>query len=400
MWWLVATPLILKGFLMTSEKLVVLHIITGLNDGGAEAVMYNLIRTANDFEHKVISLMGPGKYGPKLEAEGFDVSYLELYPSLPSLLKLIKLIGMVRRATPDVVQCWMYHADLLGGYAAWRAGVRAIVWGLHHTTLDAQGTKWSTRQLVKLNTLVSPWLPRRIISCSNKGDVVHREIGYPAHKMVVVHNGYNTNAFTPDAQSRAAIRERIGIADDQLLLGCVARYNPQKDHRNLLLGFAEVVQARPDAHLLLIGPGLTENNTEVSILIADKGLTDQITMLGPQSDIPALMNGIDIHVLGSAFGEAFPNVLSEAMSCSTPCVATDVGDSATIVGETGRIVPRRDPAALAKAIIDLASQLPDHKLATACRDRILGNFTLAHMVQGYSRVWRDSIAEAKAGVPR
>lgn len=379
---------------MTSEKPVVLHIITGLNDGGAEAVLYNLIRTAHDFEHKVISLMGPGKYGPKMEAEGFDVSYLGLRPSLPSPLKLMKLTGMVRRAAPDVVQCWMYHADLLGGYAAWRVGVRAIVWGLHHTTLDGHGTKWTTRQLVKVNTSVSPWLPTRIITCSKKGDVVHREIGYPADKMVVVHNGYNTDAFTPDAQARAAIRAEFDFTDDQLILGCVARYNPQKDHRNLVLAFAEVAKARRDAHLLLIGPGLTKDNSEVSTLIADKSLTDRIILVGPRSDIPAVMNGLDIHVLGSAFGEAFPNVLSEAMSTGTPCVATDVGDSAIIVGETGRIVPPRNPDALARAIVDLASHLyADPNLATDCRDRILSNFTLAHMVQGYARVWRDSMAE-------
>lgn len=370
-----------------------MHIITGLNDGGAEAVLYNLIQAEKDFKHKVISLMGPGKYGPKMQAEGIEVSYLGLRPSLPSPLKLLRLTGIVRRAAPDVVQCWMYHADLLGGYAAWRAGMRAIVWGLHHTTLDKQGTKWTTRQLVRLNTRVSPWLPRRIITCSSKGDVVHREIGYPADKMVVVHNGYDTAAFRPDASARAAIRAEFGIGDDELLLGCVARYNPQKDHRNLIQGFAGVAQARPDARLLLVGPGLTVDNAEVMALIAEMGLGNRITLVGPRTDIPAVMNGLDLHVLSSAFGEAFPNVLSEAMSCGTPCVATDVGDSATIVGKTGRIVPPRDSQALATAILELASGLSDPGTQLACRDRILGNFTLEHMVEGYTKVWRESMSE-------
>jgi glycosyltransferase involved in cell wall biosynthesis len=376
-----------------TTKPVAMHIITGLNDGGAEAVLYNLIRAERHFEHKVISLMGPGKYGPKMQAEGVDVSYLGLRPSLPSPLKLLHLTSIVRRAEPDVVQCWMYHADLLGGYAAWRAGVRAIVWGLHHTTLDNQGTKWTTRQLVRLNSRVSPWMPRRIITCSNKGDVVHRKIGYPAEKMVVVHNGYNTAAFQPDAAARAAIRAEFGVRDDQFLLGCVARFNPQKDHRNLIKGFAGVAQARPDAHLLLVGPGLTVDNAEVTALIAEMGLTNRITLVGPRTDIPAVMNGLDLHVLSSAFGEAFPNVLSEAMSCGTPCVATDVGDSATIVGETGRIVPPRDSQALTAAILELASGLSDPAMQVACRDRILGNFTLEHMVAGYTKVWCESISE-------
>jgi len=381
---------------MSSEKPVALHIITCLNDGGAEAVLYNLIRTADEFEHRVISLMGPGKYGPILEADGFEVSCLGLRPALPSPLKLIKLISKVRRARPDVVQCWMYHADLLGGYAAWRARVGAIVWGLHHTTLDVEGTKWATRQIVRLNARFSHWLPRRIITCSKKGDEVHRGVGYSKEKMVTVHNGYDTSAFKPNIAARDTFRAEYGISDGQLLLGCVARFNPQKDHRNLILGFNDVVQARPDAHLLLIGRGMTNDNSEVTTLIRELGLTNHVTLAGPRQDIPAVMNGIDLHVLGSAFGEAFPNVLSEAMCCGTPCVATDVGDSATIVGDTGRIVPPRDPKALARAILELTPHLSDRAIHAACRDRILVNFTLEHMVAGYIRVWRESIAEVKA----
>ena len=382
---------------MTSERLkrkpIVLHIITGLGGGGAEAVLYNLIRSAINFEHKIISLSGPGKYGPMMEAEGFEVFCLGLRSSLHSAMKLLKLPNLVRQAQPDVVQCWMYHADLLGGYAAWHANVRAIVWGLHHTTLDVQSTKWTTKQLVLFNARISSWLPHRIITCSKKGDVYHRGIGFPAEKMVVVHNGYNTATFIPDDTARTRFRSEFNISDDQLLLGCVARFNPQKDHCNILQAFAEVIKVRSNAHLLLIGPGLTAENTEITAQISKKGLSDHVTLVGPRLDIPMVMNGLDLHVLGSAYGEAFPNVLSEAMSCGTPCVATNVGDSATILGKTGCVVPARDSHALAAAILDLSHQLSHPALQTTCRAHILQNFTLEHMVAGYTQVWRESIAE-------
>lgn len=377
---------------MTSDsKPTVLHIITGLNDGGAEAVLFNLIRSSTVFQHKVISLMGPGKYGPLMEESGFNVLYLGLSPTMPSPLKIIQLSRMVRAFQPDVVQTWMYHADLLGGLAAWSAGCRAIVWGLHHTTLDKEGTKWVTRKLVRLNSFISSWVPSHIITCSKKGGEVHREIGYPAEKMVTVHNGYNTDAFRPDAESRASIRSEFGATDDQLLLGCVARYNPQKDHQNTIRAFAQVLRILPDSHLLLVGPGLTFENTELTNLLETTKTKNNVTLVGPRKDIPALMNGLDLHVLGSAFGEAFPNVLSEAMSCGTPCVATDVGDSATIIGETGRICPPRDCNALAEAILDIAPLCRDPKVSESCRARILENFTLDHMVSGYQQVWRDSM---------
>lgn len=372
-----------------TQRPIVVHIITSLEDGGAEAVLYRLIRTATEFEHQVISLQGPGKYGPIMEKEGFKVYYLSLRSSLPSPFKLMRLVEMVRFARPDVVQTWMYHADLLGGYAAWHAGVRNIVWGLHHTTLDAQHTKWSTRQLLHINRRVSTWLPRSIITCSEKGGAIHRKIGFPEEKMVVVHNGYDTSTFQPDEQARNAIRAEIGIAKDKLLLGCVARYDPQKDHHNLILGYRQVVEKRQDTHLLLIGSRLTEKNTKINGLIADLGLSEQVTLLGSRTDIPALMNGIDIHVLASAFGEAFPNVLSEAMACGTPCVATDVGDSAKIVGQTGAIVPPQNPEALAEAILGVALRLRDSSIAEACRARIVENFSVEQMAANYGDVWRN-----------
>lgn len=375
---------------MTSEyRETVLHVITGLNDGGAEAVLFNLVLNDQQHIHKVISLMGPGKYGALLEAAGTDVFYVGLSPSLPSPLKLLRLFRLVRAANADVVQTWMYHADLLGGLAARYAGVRRIVWGLHHTTLDSSGTKWSTRQLVRVNAWLSERLPSKIISCSKNGAEVHQSIGYPSSKLVVVHNGYDTSAFMPNREQRAAIRAEFGVEEDQLLLGCVARYNPQKDHRNLIMAFQRVRAHRPDATLLLVGPGMTEDNTEISNLLEGTDMACGVKLVGPRQDISAVMNGLDIHILSSAFGEAFPNVLSEAMSCGTPCVATDVGDSSTIIGDTGCICPARDPDALANAILELANCLQDPSLADLCRERIIENFTLEHMIDGYTRVWQN-----------
>lgn len=380
---------------MISDKTrpVALHIITDLDDGGAEAMLFNLVRGAAGFEHKVISLMGPGKFGPKLTALGVEVSCVDMSRKAPSPLKLLRLRRLVAAANADIVQTWMYHADLLGGLAARSLGLRTVIWGLHHTTVDKEGTRWATRQIVKLNARLSSRLPARIITCSKKGDEVHKAIGYDPDKMIVVHNGYDTSNFKPDSEQRAKIRAEFGIGEDQPLLGCVARYNPQKDHRNLLLGFARVLKSRPDAHLLLIGPGLTPDNAEITAILAAQKIQPNVTLVGARPDIPAVMNGLDLHVLGSAFGEAFPNVLSEAMACGTPCVATDVGDSRTIIGDTGLICPPRDPDALASAVLRMLPDMNAAEIQEKCRSRIVNNFTRDHMVAGYTAVWRKCIGE-------
>lgn len=369
----------------------VLHVITGLNDGGAEAVLHRLVSGDCADTHRVISLMGPGKYGPLLEAAGVEVDYLGMSRGTITLLAFLRLWRLVSRVRPDVVQTWMYHADLLGGLAAWLAGRRQIIWGLHHTTLDPSSTSRAVRLIVALNARLARFVPRRIISCSEKGIAVHEGAGYPAQKLVVVHNGFDVNVFKPDPVARNRIRADFGVPKGALLLGCVARFDPQKDHGNLLAAFEILSEVRPDARLLLVGTGVNSRNAQLGQLIAQTAHSDRITLAGQRSDVPAIMNGIDIHVLPSAFGEAFPNVLNEAMASGTPCVATDVGDSALILGPTGESCPPSDPKALARAILRMAKRLesqPD--LARACRERIVDSFSLESMVAGYRNIWSEA----------
>lgn len=376
---------------MTSEPPPkVLHIITGLNDGGAEAVLYRLVTRDRDHTHAVISLSGAGKYRPLLQEAGVAVDTLDLSPSRPSPAKLARLVQLVKHHDPDIVQTWMYHGDLLGGVAARLAGKRRIVWGLHNTTLDRHGTKWTTRQILRLNASLSRHIPARIASCSEKGVRVHADAGYAADKLVVVHNGYDIDAFCPDPEARSRIRSAFGIAEDEILLGCVARFDRQKDHANLLAAFRRVLKSTPSARLLLVGTGMTPDNAALAELVTENNVGDRTVLCGQRPDIPAIMNGIDIHVLASAFGEAFPNVVCEAMSCGTICVATDVGDTGVIVGDAGHICPPSDPGLLAAAISAAIRDLKKDGIAKDSRNRIERLFSIDRMVRTYAAIWAET----------
>ncbi|OCC22907.1 hypothetical protein MB02_14150 [Croceicoccus estronivorus] len=376
---------------MTSDQRPhILHIITGLGDGGAEAVLYRLATYDDLHSHSVISLSGMGKYGPLLHEAGIAVEAMGLSPSLPSAARLMRMVQSVRRQAPDVVQTWMYHGDLLGGVAARLAGVRRVVWGLHNTTLDRQGTKWATRAIVRLNAQLSRRLPARIASCSEKGIQVHRDAGYAPGKLTVVHNGYDIGAFRPDANARQHIRAEWGITDDEILLGCVARFDPQKDHGNLLAAFRRVLDRQPAARLALIGTGMTHDNSALAGLIERNGVGQSVILCGRRSDIPAVMNGLDVHVLASAFGEAFPNVVCEAMACGTICAATDVGDTGLIIDSTGHICPPSDPDALASAILSAIERAGTAEASAACRARIESMFSLDRMAAGYAALWAST----------
>ena len=366
----------------------VTHIITTLNDGGAEGVLYRLCIHDTSNQHTVISLLGEGKYGPLLRKAGVAVYCLNLPSVLGALTGLWRLWRLLYKNKPDVVQTWLYHADLLGGLLARLAGVHSVVWGIRSSTLERKGTIL----IAKLLAHLSHWVPARIAVCAQRAVAVHGTLGYCTDKMVVIPNGYDLSCFVPDQSVGQGLRAEWGIAEGVPLLGMVGRFDPQKDHANLLGAIALLKARGVDMRCVLVGTGLSYDNTGLMKQIEASDLEGIVYLLGQRSDIPAVMNALDIHVLSSSFGEAFPNVLAEAMACGTLCVTTDVGDAALIVGDTGWVVPPSDALALANTIEDALnvrqkSGWTDRK--RHARDRIEQNFSLARMCKAYDQLWSE-----------
>jgi len=367
----------------------ILHIITGLGDGGAEAVLYRLCKQDQTARHKVISLTGAGKYGPLLEASGTSVLCLDMPRGRVTVSGFLRLWRDIRADRPDVVQTWMYHSDLLGGAAARLAGLSNICWGIHHTTLDPAVSPPSTILVAKACARFSRMIPRRILCCAEKSCEIHAELGYDEVRMAVIPNGYDLSVFQPDPAAGEALRTSLGLDAMAPVLGFVARFDPLKDHGTLLAALARLRAQGLRPTCLLVGTGMTADNPTLIEMINASGLGDQVQLLGRRSDIPAVMNALDLHVM-SSISEAFPNVLAEAMACGTPCVSTDVGDAAVILGETGCIVPPRDPAALADAIANmlaLRGTLGWSERRAAAHQHVADHFSLERMIERYHRAW-------------
>lgn len=370
----------------------VLHIISGLNDGGAEGVLYRLCTHDKKYQHHVISLTGRGKYGPMFEAAGVGLTCLKMPRRTLRVRSLLGLWREVRRIRPDVVQTWMYHSDLLGGVMARLAGVHNVIWGIRNTRLYLQQSPLSTILVAKVCALLSRLIPRGIVCCAEKSRDDHAGLGYDTTRMRVIPNGYDLSVFKPDQKAGADLRRNLGLAAEAPVIGFVARFDVFKDHHNLLQALVLLRARGIVPTCLLIGDNLMPENRQLTDWIAQYALGDQIRLLGPRDDIPAVMNALDLHVMSSDFGEGFPNVLAEAMACGTPCVSTKVGDAAMIVGATGRIVPPRDPESLSGAIAEMlaARTAPDwSERRAACRTRVVENFSLARMVDAYHSVWSD-----------
>jgi glycosyltransferase involved in cell wall biosynthesis len=373
----------------------VLHVITNLDDGGAQTVLLRLVAADGRDVHTVVSLTDAGVFGPRLAAAGATVRMLGLPRRRVTAAGFTRLVRTIRVARTDVVQTWMYHADLLGGLAARLAGVRAVVWGIRNTDLDRSRVSRQTRLTARACAATSRLVPRGIVSCSERAAREHAALGYPSDRMVVVPNGYDLEAFAPDSASRARLRAELGLGSDQALLGMVARWDPHKDHANLISALAFLEDDRvPDWRCALVGRDMDGRNPALRELLARRGLGTRVLALGARDDIPAVMNALDLHVLSSV-GEAFPNVVAEAMACGTPSVVTDSGDAALIVGESGWVVPPGEPRVLADAIRaalrELALPAARAARAHACRERIARNFGLERMVAGYRAAWAAAL---------
>ena len=379
----------------------ILHVSTGLGDGGAEAVLHRLCRHLPEHHHHVVSLGDEGKYGPVLRNEGVAVTALHMRRGRPEPGGLLRLVSLIRHERPDAVQCWMYHANLVGGMAARLAGVESVFWGIHHTVLDPEKSARSTRLVSRICALLSGRVPRRIVSCSRRGAEIHAGGGYAEDLWTVIPNGYDTRVFAPDETSRRDWRKAWGAADTDFVIGNVARWDADKDHANLLAALGRLKRRDIAFHSAFAGKGITVENRDLRRMIAAEDLGDRIRLLGPRDDIAAVINGFDLHVLASR-GEAFPNVVAETMACGMPNAVTDVGDAAMIVGDTGWVVPPRNPEALADAIEAASREFAGgqewRKRKAACRERIAANFTIETMARKYVAMWSghdDDPAESR-----
>jgi glycosyltransferase involved in cell wall biosynthesis len=368
----------------------VLHIITGLNDGGAEGVLTRLCLHSKQVEHTVISLMDAGKYGPILTEAGLTVHCLAMNPGKPSVFKFFKLIRLIKTEQPDVVQTWMYHADLLGGIAARLAGVKRVFWGIRMSNLEKGKSTPLTIWIARLCALLSKWVPEKIICCANKALIVHEDIGYDVSKLLMIPNGYDLLRFKQDAVEGARLRNELGLGTEEFVVGNVGRFDPLKDHFNLLQALALAAQ-QVSVKCLLVGKGLSPDNDALMARIAALGLEDRVVLAGQRKDIPSVMNALDLHVLSSS-SEGFPNVLAEAMACGTPCISTDVGDALEILGDASLCCPAQNSPALADLIIKMAKEWQQNPTAWQARkianaQRIAARFSIESMVDAYEACW-------------
>ena len=367
-----------------------MHVITGLEQGGSESQLATLLSADAPGMGLpvVVSLQTGGAYRTVLESAGVTVHDLGATTGVSIPLALLRLALLIRRYRPNILHAWMYHAFLFSTVALGLSGCRRatrLVWGVRCSRLDFTGYDRHLRWLVRACGWLSR-LPAVVSFNSEAGLVAHRELGFRPRRHVLIDNGIDTERFHPSPSLRSQVRGELGIAPTASLVVHVARVHPVKDHATLLAAVAEL----DGVEALLIGPGTERLDTQPNA-----------HALGPRRDVERLLPAADL-IVSSSLSEGFPNVLAEGMAAGLPAVATDAGDSARIVGTAGRVVPPRDPAALAGAIRSLfgESRAARAALGAEARRRIVNHFSVANATDAHGALYASLDRRRTAAPPR
>jgi glycosyltransferase involved in cell wall biosynthesis len=369
----------------------VLHTITGVSMGGAEMMLYRLLaRSDRDrFAPTILSLLRPGPIGERIRAMDVPVLTLGMRQDRPLSPGMLRLIRIARSIQPTLIQGWMYHGNLTASICALLSSGRPpVIWNVRHSIHDIANETRLTRGFIRLGAALSS-SPRAIIYNSHLGASQHEQLGYDAKKTVVIPNGFDCQLFRPRSEMAEKLRREVGIDRERTIIGMVARNHPQKDSSNLIKATAMLVRRAINVHVLIVGVGFDAGNAELARTIEQAGVTGRVSLMGQRHDIPEIVAGLDIATLSSAWGEGFPNVLGEAMACGVPCVTTDIGDSAWIVGRTGMVVPPRDAEALADALgrLVVLGHEGRQQLGAAARARVVENFEVDDIVRRYESLY-------------
>jgi glycosyltransferase involved in cell wall biosynthesis len=373
----------------------IVYITSSLGTGGAEIMLYQLLdkMRCENFEPFVISLMDKGSLGEKIETSGVPVHTLGMRSGRPTIKGLVRLYRILVNVRPDLIQGWMYHGNLAATIGAALLHTHPpVVWSIHHSLHSIGAERPLTRAVIRLSALLSGQ-PALVLFVSRLSVGQHQRFGFDTRRHRVIPNGFDCDAFRPDPSARKMIRKELNVEERHVLIGLLARYHPMKDHRNFLEAAARLAALRPEVRFMLAGTGVDTDNSELIQLITAHGISDRVDLLGERKDVSALLSALDI-LCCSSFGEAFPLIVGEAMASGVPCVVTDVGDTAWLVGETGRVVPPKDPEALAAGLSDLVELGEEGRqmLGNRARQRILANFSIDGIVSEYRSVYDALVA--------
>lgn len=368
----------------------IVHFINSLDVGGTEKMLLKLVNSEifkND-QILIVVLKDPGSLIREVNSKRCKVVSFNISWSFSVFFKFISVLKDVYKFKPQIIQCWLYHSDLIGGIVGLFLKV-PVIWSLRQSNIDKEHNPIITRTIIKLCAFLSYYLPAKIISNSEKAKLIHVNAGYDERKIITIPNGFDENIFFRDYEQKIKFRNELGVSDENIVIGMVGRYNSQKNYGFALKVAKRVIVDNPKIKFCFVGKDLDKSNQELLQKMEKLRLCQtQIFLLGKRQDIPTVMSGLDFLILPS-LGESFPNVVGEAMLCEVPCIVSDVGDCSHIVGNSGYVIKGFDESRFASAVkaISVMSLQTRRSMGINARKRIVDNYSLSSVSRRTRQVY-------------
>ena len=363
----------------------VLHIISGLGQGGAETMLLKLLQNFDRsiVYSKVICLTNKTEMLQAYKDIGIEVKVI----NIKNPFNIIRVMHEIRATKPDLIQTWLHHADLIGLILGPLSGCKKIIWNIRCSELTVQTNGMFNMALIKLLAMLAKF-PKLVIANSYAGINAHRQYGYNPPHWEMVPNGFDTETFYKDFSSRSSLRKELGLPDECLIIGWVGRNDPIKGINDFFKVAKSVAQKRSDVFFIMAGNGLDTSNKLLAKKASELNIDHRLIFLGPRPNISNLLSGFDIF-LSSSLSEGFPNTLGEAMACEVPCIATDVGDCREILNENKNIFKVGDIEEIANRCIDLLnlSDIEKAALGKKSRKRIKDHFSIEKVCDRYQSIY-------------
>lgn len=361
-----------------------------LTPGGAEKLLLRMVSNDHNNKHIVISLSGSNPLLEEFEDAGIKVTICNINNLLLAPLSFFRIWLHLREIQAKVLMCWLYHGCAIGSLASLFNFKHKIIWCIHNANLDKKVVSWKVRISAYWCSVLSHFLPDKIVYCSDSAAKYHMNLGYERGVVSVIYNGIPSEKFFYDSCERAKFRKYIDAEENDLIICCIARFDLQKDHGNLFSALSLLkLKYSIKFKLVLCGSKMDSENTKLIEMIKNHGLLSESILLGLVSNLQSVYCGSDICVLSSR-SEALPNVIGEAMLCNVFCVSTSVGDIPKIIGSEGWLVEPMNPSKLAEAIYYSYVKLNDFDaiaMKERARNRILKHFSFERMMNEYRALW-------------
>ncbi|CAA9891289.1 Glycosyl transferase [Candidatus Methylobacter favarea] len=376
------------------DNIRICHVIITLSLlGGAERMLMRLLLAKPESTDKkmVLVLCRAGAWGEELRSAGVSVHELGMESFLDIPRVFFQLKKFISSFQPDIVQTWMYHADFLGGLAAYLSGYKNIIWGIHRTSLSISDTK-STLVIMKLCALWSRWVPKKIICVAEAGRLAHVAAGYDASRMLVIPNGFDFSKLSATTEQRNALRKDCNFSDDELIIGCLGRFHQVKGQDNFVKAAAIVARSHKKVKFLMVGKNCDVNNVKLIGWINEHNLQDYFVLLGEREDVPVCLTAMDVFCMPSRT-EGFPLCLGEAMAMGLPCVATKVGDTAVLAGGTAILAPTQDEQALAQGLLKVIALTKEQRteMGKQSKEHVIAEFSIDKVCERFNAVYQEIV---------